>query len=340
MKHTIDLKDYMTRCDLISDTIQNKKINKLNIINRKYEGIKVEEIIVDSHNKKEISKKEGTYVTIYFNDVTDYENRKEVELVLFEELKRLINKYSLNGKKVLVVGLGNSNSTPDSLGPKVLENIIVTRHLFKMNEIDVAENFSEVSVLEPGVYATTGIESFDILDAIIKRIDVDYVIAIDSLAASSVEKINKVIQMTTAGIEPGSGIGNNRSEISSRTLKVPVIAIGVPTVVDAVTIVNDTLRFLKKKISYNIMNIDNPKEKLIRNHGNFLDIDYSLDFDERKKYLGLIGELKDDEMKDLIEEVLTPIGYNYMVTPKEVDFLIEKLSLIIANSLNKVFHHI
>lgn len=190
------------------------------------------------------------------------------------------------------------------------------------------------------MYATTGIESFDAIKGIVDKIKPDYIIAIDALASSSIENINRIIQITDSGIEPGSGIGNNRKEISFKSLSIPVIVIGIPTVVDAATIVGDTINFLIKKISYNIMNIDNPKSKLINpNNFNYLDINYSLDSEERKKYLGLLGELKGYEIKELILEVLTPIGYNFMVTPKEVDFLIEKLSFTISKSINNVLHN-
>ena len=169
----------------------------------------------------------------------------------------------------------------------------------------------------------------------------DYIIAIDALASSSIENINKIIQITDSGIEPGSGIGNNRKELSDIFLSIPVIVIGVPTVVDAVTIVNDTISFLIKKISYNIMNIDNPRFKLINpKNYNYLNINYSLDREERKKYLGLLGELKEHEIKELLSEVLTPIGYNFIVTPKEVDFLIDKLAIVISKSINNVLHDV
>ena len=340
MAHSIDLKDFITRCDLISESIENNHIDGINVQKREYGDIKVEEVTVDSNYEKTLHKRKGTYTTIYFNDVTDYDNRRRVIETLTIELRNLFKSKSLLGKKTLIIGLGNFKSTPDSLGPKTIENIIVTRHLFNMKEIEVEEGYSNVSVFAPNVYASTGIESFDIIDGIVKKIKPDYIVAIDALASSSIEKINKVIQITDSGIEPGSGIGNNRKELSEESLKIPVIAIGVPTVVDAVTIVNDTINFLIKKLSYNIMNLDNPKNKLINpKNFNYLNINYSLDKEERKKYLGLIGELKENEMKELLEEVLSPIGYNFMVTPKEVDFLIDKLALVLSSSLNNVLHN-
>ncbi len=339
MGHEVNLSDFTIRCDLISETIDNKKVDGIDVETKNYKDIKVERLVIEENKSKLLNKKSGIYTTIFFNDITDYENRSNVINVVTKELKKILKNKSLLGKKVLIVGLGNELSTPDSLGPKTIQNIVVTRHLFNMKEIQVEEGYSNVSAFSPGVYAATGIESFDIIKGIVDIINPDYIIAIDALASSSIENVNKIIQITDSGIEPGSGIGNNRKELSEKLLSIPVIVIGVPTVVDAVTIVNDTISFLIKKISYNIMNIDNPKFKLINpKNYNYLDINYSLDDQERKKYLGLLGELKEYEIKELLSEVLTPIGYNFIVTPKEVDFLIDKLSIIISKSINNVLH--
>lgn len=340
MSHEIDLSGFEIRCDLISDEIANNKIDNL-IVNKKiYKNIVIEEIVVDYTNCKLFNKKEGVYITIHFSDITDFDNRNDVIKIVSKSLKTILMKKNLIGKKVLVIGLGNSFSTPDALGPKTIDNIIVTRHLFELNEIDVEEGYSNVSVVCPGVFANTGVESSDVVFGIVDRIKPDYMIVIDSLASSTLENVNRIIQITDAGIAPGSGIGNNRKEISQDIFSIPVIAIGVPTVVDAVTIVNDTLKFLMKKISYNIFNVDNVKNKLVDpNNVNYLGLGYNLDREERKKFLGLLGELDDEEMKDLINEVLTPIGYNFMVTPKEVDFIIEKLSVVISKAINSVLHN-
>lgn len=337
--HVIDLAKFEVRCDLISETIENKKIDGIEKEEEKYKNVKIERIVVDKGKSRTLHKKSGMYTTIYFDDITDYENRKNVIEVVTSELKRIISKLNLAGSSVLVVGLGNRLSTPDSLGPKTIDNVVVTRHLFNIDEVEVEEGYSNVSTFAPGVYAATGIESFDVIKGVVDIIKPKYIIAIDALASSSISNINKVIQITDSGIEPGSGIGNNRKEISSKLLKIPVIAIGIPTVVDLATVVSDTINFLIKKISYYIMNIDNAKDKLVNpNNINYLNIDYSLDQEERKKYLGLLGELKNSEMKELLLEVLNPVGYNYMVTPKEVDFTIQKLALTLSKAINNVLH--
>ena len=163
---------------------------------------------------------------------------------------------------------------------------------------------------------------------------------IDALASSKIDRVNKTIQITDAGILPGSGVGNNREILNKDTFKIPVIAIGVPTIVDALTIVYDTFNYMKKKFSYNIDNVDSNKLKFVDSmHQNYLDTERELTKEEEEKILGMVGTLNDDEFKKLILEVLSPINYNLMVTPKEIDFVIDKLGLLIGNSINKVLHN-
>jgi len=247
----------------------------------------------------------------------------------------------INSKaKCLVVGLGNYKSTPDSLGPKVINKIVVTRHLYLIDELEVEEGYRNVSCFTPGVMGTTGIEAKDFIFGLCNEIKPDFVIAIDALASSSIDRVNKTIQMTNTGISPGSGVGNNRVEISESTLGVPVIAIGIPTVVDAVTIVSDTLKYLLKKFSYNKENINKSSNKLKPVTSiNYLEQETKeLSIEDREKILGFLGNLKDEEVHQLIFEVLSPIGYNLMVTPKEIDFIVDKLSLVLSTSINSSLH--
>lgn len=214
--------------------------------------------------------------------------------------------------KCLIIGLGNINVTPDSLGPMVCDNVIITRHMFVTNQ-DVSDGITEVSALAPGVMGTTGIETYDIVDAVLKKIDIDYVIVIDALAARATERVNKTIQVTNVGITPGSGVGNSRKELSIKTIGKPVIAIGVPTVVDAVTIASDTIDIV---INY------------IKSHVK----------EEQDKIFGSFGNLKEEDKKALIDEVLTESGFNMVVTPKEVDLDINDLTNVISGALNKALH--
>ena len=160
------------------------------------------------------------------------------------------------------------------------------------------------------------------------------------MCASSVERLNKTIQITDTGIHPGSGVGNNRKEISKEVLGIPVIAIGVPTVVDASTIVNDTINYLFMHLSYLKNNFEENK-LIVKRFGNYLEkIKKSNLNDEDKEIIGgIIGNLNDEDKKRLINEVLDSINYNLIVTPKEIDFLIDKLSDLISSSINNALHN-
>lgn len=336
MKHEVDLSMYGIRTDLLIDEVDTLKSEYIESEDKNIDGININTTKVKADNE---IKKKGTYITISFEDVTDHDNFRKVEKIFETELKNLIKNLNLKEDyKTLVIGLGNRNSTPDSLGVKVCDNIIVTRHLYEINEL--GRKYHSVAAFSPNVMGNTGIEAKDVVKGITDKIKVDLVIVIDALASSKIERVNKTIQLTDTGISPGSGIGNHRKEISSQTLKIPVIAIGVPTVVDAVTIVTDTIELLIKKIEY--MKNNNPKEKLkAKDKINYLkEKREELNNEEKNNLLGLIGELSEDDLKSLISEVLTPIGYNMMVTPKEIDFIIEKLSLLISKGINNSIHEI
>ena len=334
MNHEIDLKKYNIRTDLVLDVVGNSPSTKVNTYVK--DKIKVTSVYVDDDSSKLIGKKKGNYITIEFDDITDSGNRKKVEDIFSLELKKIID--GIDGS-ILVVGLGNESSTPDSLGPKVIKNILVTRYLFVLGE-QVEEGIREVSAISPGVMADTGIETVDIISSVVSKIKPTLVIAVDALAASSIERINKSIQITDTGIHPGSGIGNMRKEISMDTLGVPVIAIGVPTVVESSTIVYDTINYLFKHISY--IKDNQSTNKLVFNRKNYKDKikDKDLSIEEKKDVLGLLGELSDTDKMNLIEEVLNSLEYNMIVTPKEVDFQIDKLSTVIADGINSVLHKI
>ena len=335
-----DLKNYRVRTDLIVESIDNDYIDDIDKKEKEINNIKVTDITVKK-DLESLNKRKGKYITISFDDVTDTYNRKKIEDVVIDELLDLMkfNKISKDDS-CLVIGLGNYKSTPDSLGPKVISDLVVTRHLYLINEVRVEEGYREVSGFIPGVMGTTGIEAHNIISGIVNEIKPSFIIAIDALASSSIDRVNKTIQMTDTGINPGSGVGNTRKEISKNTLGIPVIAIGIPTVVDAVTIVSDTLKYLLKKFSYNKENINNHANKLkpVTSINYLKDDIKDLSSEDREKVLGFLGNLKEDEMHQLIFEVLSPIGYNLMVTPKEIDFVIDKLGLLLSTSINKALH--
>lgn len=335
MNKEVDLSKYQIRTDLAIDYVENKKeINGVKCRTDIINDIKVTN--VELSNKNELGKKQGKYITLEFEDVTDEDNRDKLIATLTLILKKMIkaNKKSFG----LIVGLGNDKSTPDSLGPLVINNVTVTNHLYILNEM--SPNFRRVAAINPGVMGETGIETSDIIESIVKRIKPSYLIVIDSLASKSIERLNKTIQITDTGIHPGSGIGNERKEISFDTIGIPVIAIGVPTVVDASVIVSDTINFIYKNYAFNKEYMNSPKSKLTFNNINYLKKRIKESKKDKEELLGMLGTLNEIELQKLIFEVLNPIGYNLMVTPKEIDFIINNLSNVISKSINNFIYGI
>ena len=332
MNHEIDTTNINIRTDLAIEEVDNND----NIKKRKVDDITITTVLINKSNNQKYCKKNGKYITIEFNDITDYNNSKQVEKIFINELKDLLKQYKIDENSTcLVVGLGNEKSTPDSLGPFTINDIIVTNHFYFLG-LDVEEGFRSVAAISPGVMGQTGIETYDIINSIVNTIKPDFIIVIDSLKASKVDRINKTIQITDAGISPGSGIGNNRKEISKEVLNVPVFAIGIPTVVDTITIVNDSINYISNYYTYMKNNINNPSEKLkiVRTNIN----NDGINKEDKKELFGLIGSLDEDETIRFISEVLIPIGYNMIVTPKDIDFEIKKLSNILSNGINNVLH--
>ncbi len=334
MKNEIDLSKYNVRTDLLVETIKDEDNIKTDV--ETINDVKITKVLIDENTEKIIGKKKGNYVTIEFNDITDYTNKENVKKIFSLQLKKMIKNLKLKKNPYcLIVGLGNDKSTPDSLGPMSINNIIVTSHLFELEKV---EGFMKVSAINPGVMGQTGIETSDIILSVVEKIHPDFLIVIDSLASGSIERVNKTIQMTDTGIHPGSGIGNSRKEISKDKINVPVIAIGVPTVVDANIIVSDTINYMYKHYAFNKTFLKNPMSKLTVGGVNYLKQNIKIDDDDKKNLFGIIGTLTDEEFRQLIYEVLTPIGYNMMVTPKEIDFVIQKLCDVIGNGINRALH--
>ena len=199
--------------------IENKEID---------ENLKVTKVNITNQNgEQSIGKPIGTYITI---DIQKLRLAEEAEIqksaeVLSDELKEIINKHIESKDDILVVGLGNMYVTPDSLGPKVINDIDVTRHIIKYLPQYIDENSRPVSAISPGVLGTTGIETLEILEGVVKEIKPKLLIVIDALASRSIERISSTIQLSDTGIVPGAGVGNTRKEISKSILGIPVVAI-------------------------------------------------------------------------------------------------------------------
>ncbi|MDD2435079.1 MAG: GPR endopeptidase [Bacilli bacterium] len=335
MKHEIDLKHYQIRTDLAIDTI-NEKTKGIKVKTTTLDDIKITNVVIEPEGSNIIKKKEGNYITIEFKDVTDTHNKEKVREVFSNELKKLLEICGIKeDDSCLIIGLGNAKSTPDALGPLSINNVLVTNHLFEYG--DVIDGYRRTFAITPGVMGQTGIETSNIIISVIKEIRPHFIIVIDALASQSIERVNRTIQMTDTGIQPGSGVGNSRKEISKDVLNVPVIAIGVPTVVDAVTIVSDTFNYMYQHFSYMKEKINDPANKLKTNI-NYLNETIDVKTEDKESLMGMVGNLKEEEIKQLIFEVLTPIGYNLMVTPKEIDFIVDKLSDVIGNGIDYALH--
>jgi len=334
IKKEIDLKKYQIRTDLAIEEVK-KNSKDISIKTKQIENIKVTMVKI-LNEVKEINKRKGTYITIEFDDVTDYTNNKKVETAFIDELTKMLKTKKIKKDDYgIIIGLGNKLSTPDSIGPYVIENIIVTNHIYQLGLLE--DGFRRVSAIAPGVKGQTGMETFNIIKSVVETEKPSFLIIIDSLASSSLDHVNKTIQITDTGIAPGSGIGNKTEEITEEKLNIPVIAIGVPTVVDAATIVNDTINYMYKHFAYNKQNYNNPVNKLIINP-NYLNTNAKITDEEKKTLLGIIGTLSNEETKQLIFEILSPIGYNLMVTPKEIDFQIKKISELLSSGINNVLN--
>lgn len=263
--------------------------------------------VLNEEGEQALNKKKGNYITIDLKKVdnlTDVEKEK-LEDIISEEISKLSSNYLKSSEdEVLIVGLGNNDLVCDSLGSKVIENIEVTRHIKKYYPQFLREGARGISSFAPSVMGKTGIETLEIIQGVTSKIKPKLIIAIDSLASRSIERVNKSIQISDTGIIPGGGVGNARMGITYENLGIPVIALGVPTAVETAVIVNDALSLFITKLQ------------------------------DKAKSNSYLNELKEEDNYDEIKEALNPYDYNLVVTPKEVDELTEGLAEIIANGIN------
>ena len=202
--------------------------------------------IVTENGAKSMGRPQGTYITIEAPELStsDEDYHREISEEISTHLRKLIDLKK--EKSVLVVGLGNAAITADALGPHVVDNLLMTRHIIKEYGLRGIkhEKMHRISGIAPGVMAQTGMETAEIVQGIVSETKPDVVVAIDALAARSVRRLSRTIQITDTGIHPGSGVGNHRNGLTEENLQVKVIGIGVPTVVDAATIVHDSMAHL------------------------------------------------------------------------------------------------
>jgi spore protease len=302
---------FSIRTDLAVETSEQiksrEKLSGVSIKKRsRREDITITEVVIETKKAAaRLQKPQGIYVTMEAPLLLegDREYQKEVSKELSRELRKLLPPNYV-GSKILIAGLGNRQVTPDALGPKVIDQLLITRHLIREYGKYLWE-FSEccsVSSMVPGVMAQTGMEAAEVLKGVAGQIQPDVILVIDALAARSISRLNRTIQITDTGIVPGSGVGNHRCAINRQEMGVPVISIGIPTVVDAATIVTDAF-------------------------GNFM---------EQRTSAADAWNTK-EEMEEQIRRILPPKLYTMYVTPKDIDEAVERLSHTIAEGLNATF---
>lgn len=292
--------------------------NKANKLENDVDGIDCEEEevndrllitrvkITNENGEKAINKPKGEYITIDVKKIKYMEEETIEECAKFfaKELTKLVDAHIEKEGPVLVVGLGNIYVTPDALGPKVANEIEVTRHIIKYCPQFVQEGTRSISAISPGVLGVTGIETLEMVKGIVDNVKPKLVIAVDSLCSRNIDRISSSIQLSDTGIVPGAGVGNTRAELSNNTLGVPVIAIGVPTVVEAATITSDGLNLFIEKLQ------------------------------EEAKSNEYLNKLREEDNYEEIKKALLPKDYNFIVTPKEIDELIENMSKLISMGIN------
>lgn len=308
MEYTI-YTDLAIEASAIENTKQRESLKGTNVKNYSESHVYVTSVEITSDDAAEkIGKPKGKYVTLEVPKLRESitEAFESARNVLTKELKKILKLEKHH--TVLVVGLGNRFVTPDALGPKVVDRLLVTRHLYGVLPEELTKDMKSLCAVAPGVLGITGIESGEIIKGICDKICPDVIIAIDALASKKTSRISTTFQIADTGIVPGSGIGNKRKGLTKDTLGVPVIAIGVPTVIDAAAVASDAIELL----------IDAVKANTKKGSPLYTAVNA---FDNDNRY-------------DLICKVLSPTAGDLIVTPKEVDSIIDEVSKIIADSIN------
>lgn len=299
--------------EIIEESSNSSEIPGVKTTNKQLDDCIVTKVeVLNEQGSQIMNKVIGTYVTLESKlmKYDDEESREQIIKYLVDELKKIFGPDE--NKRTLIIGLGNWNITSDALGPKSVSKTLVTRHIFKNYNKDYDDDFTEVAALSPGVMGITGIETGETVKAIVDTIKPDRVVAIDALASRKMDRVNSTIQISTAGISPGGGVGNKRKSLNKEYLGVDVIAVGVPTVVDAATLTSDVL-----DIAINsLMEQSNQGEVFYK----------------------MLQKLQEEEKYQLIRDSLDPYDKNLIVTPKDIDETIENLSIIISEGLNRSLH--
>ena len=274
----------------------SKDIKGVKVLNEIYEDVTITRVKVTTKEGEErLGKPIGNYITLEVPKIKeqDLNFHERVSNILSKEISGLIKTDKKDN--ILVIGLGNKDITSDSLGPLVVSKLMITRHIINYMPESIKKNIRPVCAIATGVLGTTGIETFEIVKGVVEKVSPKVIIVIDALSARNISRVSTTIQLSDTGIVPGSGVGNKRKELSKYTLNVPVISIGVPTIIDRDTMIYDILKEVLEKTSQNI----------------------TVDEEER-----------------ILKKLVEGNENNFMVTPKEIDIHVERSSNIIANALN------
>ena len=283
-----------------------------------FDGIQSEELniydckitridILNENGAKFIGRPTGRYVTIDVGKMNE-KTRKEFETnvdIIAKEILNCISSLNENippNGGVLICGLGNGQVTPDALGPEVVKNIMVTRHLDDDTKLYFGGNIRPVAAISPGVLGQTGLETAEIIKSLADKISPALIIVIDALAARKLSRIATTVQISNVGIVPGSGVGNRRSVINRDTLGIPVISVGVPTIVDAATMAGDIIGMTSAR------------------------------------YNSVLGKMEDDDRNSLIRDILKPYDLNLMVTPTDIDIINSVTAKSVGFAINRALH--
>lgn len=287
--------------EMKEDIQSDEPISGVHVMTRNNGDTDIKEVRIVVENEQganNLGKPIGTYITLESEDL-----RREDESFhqpMMEVLAKHLRQFIGTKTKIMVAGLGNRDVTPDALGPLVIDNLYVTRHLLSEG---IITRSVELSAIAPGVMAQTGMESVTILKALVDEIKPELVIVIDALAARDSDRLNKTIQLVDTGITPGSGVGNHRNAINKESIGVPVLAIGVPTVISVPTIVNDAM------------------DKLVETIGKQTTKHVLKKFNEEERY-------------QLACEMVSPYLEKMFVTPKDIDQAVKRISYTISEAIN------
>jgi spore protease len=346
----VDFSGYSIRTDLAREAheLALKKLGEKSAIPgiRKEEktenGITTSWIWIDEEEgAAAIGKAPGIYLTLEIPGLRSKDSMLEQRVATYfiGQFERFLQEVGIKPDDAcLMVGLGNRNVTADAFGPLVVKHSLITRHLFELAPESVGAGYRSVSAISPGVLGTTGIETSEIVYSVIEKSKPDFVIVFDSLASRALNRVNTTIQISDTGIRPGSGVGSKRKALNKEEMGIPVIAVGVPTVVDAVTITYDTIDFVLAHLSREMAGVrSNPLDPY--NQPTVYQLQqHQVPLETKNQMLGIFGGLDPQEKRQLIHEVLAPLGQNLIVTPKEVDVFIMNIAKLVANGVNCALH--